>query len=169
MKNTTRFFFLPLLVGLAACETPVGPRPTDTGASFTRASDACQDVAFTVTSAPISDFAFSGTMSGDLEGTVVIEFSPGSVTFTGRTLSVTGTAHWVVTGGVIAGLSAFETELQNRNLLVDRPGSPGAVYENIGGHRSVSGVESANLTYFGTFSLLPEPQAIHDYRGVICR
>ena len=106
-------------------------------------------------------------MSGDLVGTVALEFAPGSVTFTGQTLSVAGTAQWVVTGGVISGLSAFETEFQNRNLLVDRPGSPGNVFENIGTHRAVSGVETANLTYLGTFSGLTS-QTILSFHGVIC-
>ena len=158
-----------LLVGCDAGVAVPGPAAErgSTAMTSARASD-CYTPKFTVTLVPINDFTFDGAVSGDLEGEVLVQFDPNSVGFAGKTISNAGIAHWDITGGVVPGLGAFQTTFNNRNILVDRPGSPPTRIENTGGHRALDGVAKANLTYRGAFSAVPTPQAHHDYNGVIC-
>ena len=116
----------------------------------------------------IEPVTFSGEVTGDIEGAVIIEFDGSSITYAGATNSNSGTATWTITGGVVQAPLAFTTAFENRNLFVDRPGSPATLFENLGRHRAASGVEMASLTYQGTFTLVPAPLADHTYRGVIC-
>jgi hypothetical protein len=131
-------------------------------------ASSCYTPKFSVTLVPITFFTFKGVLSGDLEGEVLVQFDPNSVGFAGKTISNAGTAHWDITGGVIPGLGAFQTTFDNRNIAVDRPGSPSTRFENTGKHRALDGVAKANLTYKGAFSAVPTPEVHHDYRGVIC-
>ena len=71
-------------------------------------------------------------------------------------------------GGPLPGAVTFRTEFDSRNQATDRPGSPGWLFENIGRHRAVDGVEKANLHYAGTFSAV-DLQGVHEYQGVICQ
>lgn len=165
-----------LLVGtallLVGCDAGVAvPEPaaehSSTAMTSARASN-CYTPKFTTTLVPINNFTFEGVVSGDLVGEVLVEFDPNSVGFAGKTISNAGTAQWDITGGVVPGLGAFQTTFNNRNILVDRPGSPPTRIENTGRHRALGGVAKANLTYEGAFSAVPTPQAILDYNGVIC-
>jgi len=125
-------------------------------------------VKFVVFPMPAGPFSGSATVSGDLEGTSTTEFDPGSITFAGVTIHNSGVTHWDITGGVVPGLGTFVTEFDNMNIAIDRPGSPGTLFENIGKHRAVDGVAKANLRYRGTFDLVPSPHGEHHYQGVIC-
>lgn len=128
----------------------------------------CYSVYFHQRATPIAPFTFQSVISGDIVGTQVTTFDPGSLDFHGATLHNEGTAHWAITGGIVPGLGSFDTEFDNMNFFVDRPGSPASVIENIGRHRATGGVRKANFEYDGEFSALPEPVANHDFRGVIC-
>lgn len=126
----------------------------------------CYTPKFTVSPVPIGVGLFAGTITGDIQGTVMLTFV-GPVTFRGATIANGGTAHWEITGGVIPGIVSFDTVFENRNLESDRPGSPAWLFENIGRHRAVDGVGKANLAYTGTFDV-SIPAGDHEYQGVIC-
>ena len=125
----------------------------------------CTTVRFHVSPSVTGLTTFAGPITGDLEGTAHFEFI-GPTTFTGVARSNGGTSTWNVTGGVLGPL-VFEAGFDNRNIDTDRPGSPATLFENTGRLRAISGVEKANLTYQGFFSLLTLT-AEHDYNGVIC-
>jgi hypothetical protein len=155
--------FIPLLFAALAVGCG-GDMPTDTdvpSADFAVAGNSgCATVQFNWSTVPTS-----GPVTGDLEGTVSYTFI-GGTKFAGATQKNGGTAHWDITGGVL-GPMTFETEFDNMNIAIDRPGSPGTLFENIGKHRATSGVTKANLHYAGTFSLLTF-MLDHDFQGVIC-
>jgi hypothetical protein len=109
---------------------------------------------------------FAQSITGDLVGTVRTDFS-GETKFAGATQHNGGTTHWDISGGIIPGLETFETEFDNKNFLTDRSGSPYLLFENIGNHRALRGVEKANLTYNGYFDARIA-QGLHHYQGVIC-
>lgn len=129
----------------------------------------CYTPKFSVVGAPTSiPWIFEGQVTGDLEGSATWVFDLGSITFTGNTVSNSGTWHFTITGGIIPGLGAFDTEFHNRNQLVDNPATPGTVFENHGSLRALDGVSKANLTYQGTFWAVPSPHGVWDFLGVIC-
>jgi hypothetical protein len=172
MLQVTRWLPLLLIAGVAACRDGSGPQPLDiTGAlspNLPAQSSACYTPRFHVLAVPTGPTSFEGLVTGDLEGTVSLEFDASSVKFAGATVAISGKSHWSITGGVIPGLVTFDTEFENRNIEVDRPGSPATLFENIGTHRAVARVERANLSYRGTFTTVPSPRADHEYHGVIC-
>lgn len=104
-------------------------------------------------------------VSGDLIGTVTQMFT-GIEPFTGVTNRSSGIAEWEITGGV-AGPLTFTTKFENRNHLITNPSTPAGVVENRGTHRALSGVEKANFTYEGTFTVATA-NLDHDYHGVLC-
>jgi hypothetical protein len=127
----------------------------------------CYTVKFNVAVSPVGPGVHEGAITGDLVGTVRVQFDLSSVEFAGVTVSNVGIAHWVITGGIIPAIT-FDTAFENRNLLIDRPGSPATLFENIGRHRALEGVAKASLTYHGTFNIVPTGVTDHDYMGVIC-
>jgi hypothetical protein len=158
-----------LLVGCDAGVVVSEPAAERSSSAMTLArASSCYTPTFTMTLTLINDVTFEGVVNGDLEGEVRVEFDPNSVGLSGKTLSVTGIAEWDITGGVVPGLGAFQTTVHNRNIVVDRPGSPPTRIENTGRHRTLDGVSRANLTYKGTFDALSTPEVHHDYHGVIC-
>jgi hypothetical protein len=161
----------PLLLGcmlLAGCAEGSSPTEVASPDLAVAGNSGCYTPKFTVTLVPINDFLFAGVVTGDLEGTVALEFDPGSIKFAGVTLSNSGIAHWEISGGIIPTLGDFATEFSNRNLLTDRSGSPATLFENIGNHRATGGVSMANLTYLGAFTVVPSPEAVLEFQGVIC-
>jgi hypothetical protein len=128
----------------------------------------CYTVQFNVAFVPTGALGGQGVLTGDVNGTVGIQFEAASIQFAGATFSNSGTATWSITSGIIPGPLTFLTVFENMNVLIDRPGSPPTLFENIGRHRAVTGVETANLHYTGTFTLVPSPLGDHDYQGVIC-
>lgn len=182
MPRAPHWLLLSLLACGAGCAGGAGRLPSQpaeilpvdllTQSSHAGAAQAgtagCHAVKFNVAVSPIMPGTHQGVMTGDVQGTVRVQFDLASVEFAGITISNSGTAHWVVTGGTVPGLGAFDTTFDNRNLVIDRPGSPATLFENIGRHRALGGVDTANLTYHGTFSTVPSPRTDHDYQGVIC-
>jgi hypothetical protein len=181
MFRATYHLFIVILAFTAACGRDSNLMPAEPTAILTpdvfgqssstvaakARSSGCHTVKFNVAVSPVGPAAFEGPVTGDLVGVVHIEFDLATNKFAGATLSNSGTAHWTITGGSIPAIT-FDTAFENRNLLVDRPGSPDTLFENIGRHRATAGVAKANLTYHGTFTTVPTPVAHHDYLGVIC-
>lgn len=158
---------LTLLVISACADTgPSAPAAVQVAGSAASASS-CQSVRFTWVGAPVAGLTFAGPLSGDLQGTLSIEFDPASFAAAGVTFKNAGTADWSLSGGV-EGLSAFRTTFDNMNIETDRPGSPAWLFENTGRHRALSGVAKANLTYRGEFAAVPSPVVTLHWHGVIC-
>lgn len=168
-----------ILLILAACSggvtSPTEPEnavpATETLSSMARMTgpsgrSGCATVHFNVLGFPSSPAMFTGEVTGDLEGTVELAFVGGPGKFAGVTQHNGGNASWSISDGVLGPLT-FDTEFDNKNFYVDRPGSPATVVENIGKHRAVAGVDKANLTFKGEFSFLTF-SIDHDFRGVIC-
>ena len=157
------------LAGLLACtaDTPTSPDIAFRTVAPSSSASGCYAVDATWTGTPSGPTSFTGVLSGDLEGTLRIDFT-GSLRFAGVTLKNGGTAQWQITGGVLPTPLVFQTEFDNKNLVVDRPGSPELVFENIGSHHATSGVASALLHYDGSFAVVPSLEANHTYHGVIC-
>lgn len=172
MLRTTRWLPLLLLVGAAACADGARRWPLEPNEelrpNLAVQSSGCYTPKFHVMLVPTGPATLEGLLTGDLAGTVSLEFDFGSLKSVGATVANSGTAHWTIAGGMIPGPVTFETEFDNRNIDIDRPGSPATLFENTGKHRALSGVGRANLTYKGTFTTVPSPQADHDYQGVIC-
>jgi hypothetical protein len=157
----------PVISGPTAPSAVTGPG----GVSTAQDSEKCYSVQF-VASAPWGPGDLTFALDGDLIGTFRTEFDPSTIKysgpmpfFSGGTMAIEGAGHWVVTGGIVPGLSAFRTSLTNRNLLSAVAGATPDVFENIGSHRAVTGVGKANLTYKGTASMAGVE---HRYHGVIC-
>ena len=174
---------LPLVICLVGCADQATQAPTaptavlssvpaasagvQSSSAAAKTSAGCYAVKFHVIAEDpdVSDLH----LSGDLVGTFEATFDDSDMKFAGVTIANHGTAVWTITGGVIPGLTTFQTTFDNRNIMSDRPGSDGDVFENIGTHRAISGVAKANLTYHG--SLIYKPPVIlldHLYSGVIC-
>jgi len=130
----------------------------------------CYTVAFhlKIDPLPAEGWSFNAVLTGDLQGTAVVDFDPGSLAFAGMTLANQGIQTWNVSGGVLPAPMTFRTSFDNRNFFSDRPGSPAGTVENLGTHKALSGVRTANLEYRGALTSVPTPQVNHDYRGVIC-
>jgi hypothetical protein len=172
---------LPLVLCMATCSGDAVPvAPTDVVAhdavaepsgavQASAAQSGCYAVKFNVSGTLVPGvLTVQGVVSGDLVGTVEMTFDLGTLTFAGVTIKNGGFAEWNVDGGVVAGIDEFKTSFDNKNLATDRPGSPAWVFENIGTHRALEGVQKANLHYEG-ISDFAEPRAFsHDYQGVIC-
>ena len=175
MLNSDRCLSLLLILAAVGCTDGVEPLPVEVSletaeqhqSALAKSSD-CESVHFRIVGTPTGPINFSGEIFGDLEGTVDIIFDAASFTFAGVTFKNSGTAQWEITGGIIPGLGSFETTFSNLNILHDRPGSPETLFENKGKHRAEAGVQKAELTYKGEFTLVPSPELDHDYRGVIC-
>ena len=154
---------------LAACaDRPAAPNLLAPSVDLAGKSG-CYTVAFHLKVDPVPDgWSFNAVLTGDLQGTAVIDFDPASLKFAGITLANEGIQTWNVSGGVLPAPMTFRTSFDNRNFFSDRPGSPAGTIENLGTHEALSGVRIANLNYGGAFTSVPTPQVNHDYRGVIC-
>ena len=174
--------FIPLVMCLAGCADQAAQAPTaptavlssvpaasagvQSSSAAAKTSAGCYAVKFQMIAEDpdVSDFHLSGDLVGTSEPTFDSDMK-----FAGVTIANHGTAVWTITGGVIPGLTTFQTTFDNRNILSDRPGSPGDVFENIGTHRAISGVAKANLTYHGSLIYQPPVTLLsHQYQGVIC-
>lgn len=173
---------LPLFASCAGGDQPGAPAMSGPaapslasgagGVATTMGGEKCYSVQF-VASAPGAPGNLTFSLTGDLVGSMTTEFDPSTYKysgpmppFSGGTEVLDAMGAWVITGGVVPGLSTFRTTFTNRNLLSAVAGSTPDVYENIGSHRADSGVSKANLTYKGTFSIAGG--CVHRYQGVIC-
>lgn len=182
-QPTIHSFALACALGVAACSggadrSPVGPTPlgaaeapagSEAVTSFS-SGPGCRTVEYDTAGSPTgTPGVFAGVVTGDLEGTFTQVFDVTSITLAGVTVHNSGTFYWEITGGVFPDLESFTTHFDNANILLDRPGSPGTLFENKGKHRALSGVSKANLTYKGTSDTVPSPPVINwHYQGVIC-
>lgn len=170
-----RWLLVVLVICVAACSgeaVPEGPTAVELetvaeapgGVEASAGKSGCYAVKFKV-----SGCVPGCVVTGDLEGTREDFFDPpDTFKFAGITVKNGGRAHWTITGGTVPGLGEFDTSFDNKNFLIDRPGSPDTLFENIGKHRALDGVQKANLHYNGTFTVVPEPSVDHDFSGVIC-
>ena len=167
MRHPTRH--ITPLAGLAACmllhacaDHGAVAGPAARSLSVGGASR-CYTVQFSAVLAPISATTLAGTVSGDLEGTVVAVFDE-STPFTGATNMSGANLTWTITGGIVPELigTTFVTRLDNRNILV----SPTLV-RNVGSLRPIAGVQKANVTYIGE-TPFPFTETQLDHSGVIC-
>jgi hypothetical protein len=159
--------FVLTVTCLAGCADKAAPVPTaPTGvlsSSAAQTFDGCYTVQFQSTGYDDTPVV----LTGDLEGTSVVSWDS-EYKWTGKTVANSGTAVWTITGGVVPGLTGFQTAFDNRNIATDRPGSPAWVFENVGTHRATGGVRKANLSYKGTYTWGATPPIVHRYWGVIC-
>jgi hypothetical protein len=129
----------------------------------------CYSVHATWTASPSGPTTFTGSLSGDLEGTMTSDFDPNSLKFAGSTLAVSFTNYWTITGGVLPAAISFVTSSDGLNHLMDRPGSPATYFESTGRHRATSGVDQANLTGSNKVDFsLAIPVLVGTISGVIC-
>jgi hypothetical protein len=160
--TTGALFSLLLLLGCDSAKT------TSPGSSLAVAGESgCYVVKFTAELAVTSDDPFfaSGTVTGDLQGTVDMVFNEFDA-FHGITIRVAADANWHITGGIIPELvgQTFVTRLTNRNLLL-----PTSIVQNVGSLRAISGVEKANVTYIGQTILTEDSQLpTLNFVGTIC-
>jgi hypothetical protein len=163
MKRLTASIAACSLLLLTACNNQTSI--TDQG-SWQPAvgSSGCHPVKFTTVLTALSETEFTGTVTGDITGTVHLVFDEFHG-FTGVTNVVAGNATWQITGGTIPELigETFETRLTNRNILL--PGT--SLVKNLGSLRALSGVAKANVTYVGE-TPLSTLQTRLDFTGVIC-
>ena len=159
--------------GAPAMSGPAAPSSLSgaSGVATTMDAGKCYSVQF-VASSPWGPGNLTFSLTGDLVGTYRTEFDPSTIKysgpmppFSGGTYVLDGMGAWVITGGVVPGLSTFRTTFTNRNLVSAVAGSTPDVFENIGSHRADTGVSKANLTYKGTASMAG---AVHRDQGVIC-
>ena len=162
---------LPLTLGclglvlLTGCSDQTGPAAPGSELAA-GGSSGCYTVKYTAVFTAISGLAFTGTFTGDLEGTADMLFDEIGP-FTGATLRVGADINWHITGGTIPELigETFVTRLLNRNIFL--PGT--SLVQNVGSLRAISGVQTANVTYTGETPLGADPQqAFLNFVGVIC-
>lgn len=146
----------------------VEPAPSTTVGPQSESESGCYTVRFHATKTGPGTAPF--TLSGDLEGSVKLTFAAATGFFAGVTYHAEGTALWTITGGMVPGLTTFQTSVQQVHFPgKDTEQSPSYVYEFNGTHRALTGVAKANLSYRGTAELAPLPRWFdHEYWGVIC-
>lgn len=111
--------------------------------------------------------SFTGSITGDIEGTVLTQFDPTSRRVAGRVTFTSGLQTWDVTGGSVPELVGQKVVLTlESEVVLARP----PVGRNSTTARIVSGAEAGNLTYHGTVITSPPPPFATNvtYRGVIC-
>ena len=129
----------------------------------------CYSVRATWTASPSGPTTFTGSLTGDLEGTMTSDFDQNSLKFAGSTLAVSFTNYWTITGGVLPASVSFVTASEGLNHLMDRPGSPASFFESTGQHRAISGVAKANLSGSNKVDFsLAVPVLVGTLHGVIC-
>jgi hypothetical protein len=165
MKVLTLNIGLLGLIAVLGCSDQTSPAAAASDLAVADGA-ACYSVKFTTDLTPVTDVDITGTVTGDLQGTVDMSFDEFS-SFRGVTNRVAADAVWHITGGIIPELvgETFVTRLTNRNVLL--PGT--SLVKNIGSLRVISGVEKANVTYTGQTALDTDPQeTILNFVGVIC-
>jgi hypothetical protein len=153
------------LVSVLGCGDQTSPTAPGSELAAAASSD-CHSVKFTTLFTAVSDFVYTGTVTGDLQGTADL-VADEVHSFHGITLLVGADVTWHITGGIIPELTGetFVTRLTQHNIFL--PGT--SLVKNIGSLRAISGVERANVTFSGLTILGTDPQqAKIDFVGVIC-
>lgn len=166
----------PILLGslLLACDGPTAPeavaRAPHAMSMAANAGPACYPVMFRTSSwYGQPPFDVEGTIAGDLEGTIGVDFDLTTLRPAGKTAAIAGMIHFTVTGGVlpVAFPLVFTGEFVQLNVNNDSRVSPGTVSEQSTRIRATSGIRAANLTMHGSFDA-SVGIAYHTHRGVIC-
>lgn len=168
----TALAVLPVLAAGCAADAPA-PVPTapPTMASHAAGPLSCQSVVFTsVLSGTFP--TFTGTMTGDLEGTVLNIQDANTVEVRGPFYArVDGAIDFNVTGGTIPELigQSFRTSAVSSNRFA--PDADPTIGEVGGRVRAVDGVSAANLTFHGFVDVtdgVPPFEVRLLWHGVIC-
>lgn len=111
--------------------------------------------------------SFSGTISGDIEGSVATQLDPASARAAGTVRFNSGEQTWHVTGGNVPDLIGRTVRLALESEIVFAQPPLG---RNNTRARVIDGAEAGNLTYHGTLNASPPPPfAVRvEYHGVIC-
>ncbi|HUQ84153.1 MAG TPA: hypothetical protein VM076_23585 [Gemmatimonadaceae bacterium] len=176
MRSSSLHAAIGVLSIVASGYTLDAPTAVPTGQPHTVASPSggqsgCQSVAFT--SAISGTFPlFTGTMAGDLEGTLQVLQDPSSIVAPNDIYArVDGTIDFRVTGGSVPDLigRSFRTSSISSNRFA--PDSDPTLGEIGGRVRAVDGVSKANLTFHGFVDVTDgtPPFEVHlSWHGVIC-
>ena len=165
MRTLTLSIGLLGLVSVLGCSDQTGPAAPGSELAV-GGSSGCYTVRFTTLFTAVSDFVYTGTLTGDLQGTADL-VADEVHSFHGITLRVGADVTWHITGGIIPELTGqtFVTRSTQRNIFL--PGT--SLVKNIGSLRPISGVETANITFTGETVLGTDPQqATLNFEGVIC-
>ncbi len=169
MKPAVSISSILMLGTVFACDRPTGPAPDQSATASASVASGCYTVRANWQGETITGpTTVTGPLTGDLIGTFTSDFDFSTINLTGKTMSISGTGSWEITGGVLPSPGNFVTAVENRNQLSDRPESDATVIENLGRHRALSGVSVANLTYRGVTVVDPDFLVSLDFHGVVC-
>jgi len=143
-------------------ETPTGTQDLPTFA--VAGSAECYAVTGAIDQVGTAPNQLSGTISGDVEGSVNTVGGP--VDARGVVLSRPGEQTWVITGGIVDPLIGNTLRLHVEVLAV---AALPPVFRINTRARVVDGAWQGNLTYHGTTDVSTVPITSHlDYHGVLC-
>ena len=159
-----RYSIPVILIGLVLGCRGDGPTAAqDAHPSFGSGSFQCYAVAGALDQAGGPDL-ISGTISGDVEGTVVTVGGPAVVR--GVAVSRPGEQTWAITGGSVIPLIGQTLHLDVDVGLIAAK-APLLLVNTTA--RVVEGAQNGNLTYHGTTDVSSFPFTSHlEYNGVIC-
>jgi hypothetical protein len=159
----TKLLALPLLLiaGVGCSDHMLDPPAEEI--SFAAASAACRAVEFQE-ALEFGPSGFAGTVTGDLVGTIRVEFPQDPVEHGVASLN-DGIDFIDVTGGVFPGLIGKTLEHRHKNLAVLAPGL-GELAQIIGHGRLVGDV-GGHLTFHGVLDF-NDFSVTSTYRGNIC-
>ncbi len=144
-------------------EAPTGT-PDPTPNFGVAGSSGCYTVSGTIDQVGTGPNQLSGTISGDVEGSVVTVGGP--IVARGAVLSRPGEQTWEITGGIVGPLIGQTLQLHVDVLLTTAKLPLLGVNTKA---RVVEGARTGNLTYHGTTDVSTLPITSHlDYHGVIC-
>lgn len=161
------FLPLPVLVLVVGCSRDLPTGMDVLVPSFaTAGSSGCYTVSGEIAQSGLFP-SFSGTISGDIEGSVSTQLDPATVRAAGSVRFNGGEQTWQVTGGNLPELigRTVRLTLETRIVFAQPPLGRNNTTATV-----IDGAEAGNLTYHGTFNSSPPPPfAVHvEYRGVIC-
>jgi hypothetical protein len=170
VKASTMIAVMGVALACVACsDNPSSPGPMEPQLSVGNGSR-CYAVEFNVEITSPDGSSFTAELSGGLEGTVEVVGTGFTWPPTGATNTSTQDYTFHITGGAVPELNGltFSTSAENRNILYFLLPSGQQFVRNVGQHRVVAGVASANLTYIGQTGLTFPQVTSLDHRGVIC-
>jgi hypothetical protein len=161
------FAALAAIVLVVACSRDAPTGLGELGPTFAAAgSSGCYTVSGEIAQVGLFP-SFTGTISGDIEGSVSTQLDPASVRATGAVRSNSGEQTWQVTGGKVPELIGRTVRLflETEVVFAQPP-----IGRNNTRARVIEGAQAGNLTYHGTLNTTPPPPfaARVQYHGVIC-
>lgn len=161
------FAVLAMIVLAVACSRDAPTGVDEIGPNFAAAgSSGCYTVTGEIAQVGVFP-SFTGSISGDIEGSVTTQLDPTSVRATGAVRSNSGEQTWQVTGGTVPELigRTVRLALETRVAFAQPP-----LGRNNTTARVIDGAQAGNLTYHGTLNTSPPPpfDSRVEYHGVIC-